>query len=270
MGLLSKINPIKGSLKDIAADLGFRNSFDPFENLKNPLSSMGFSNGQQVEEGQDTLDEVMDMFNGTSSQNEADLQAYYDKVSGKYGGDEDAFRQAVADYLGYDTTPVEDFTFSGSVEDYMDPAAELRKQNAMTSINDSMSGDGNRFSSDFLKKLSHQQQLMASEEWEKSYNRLMDERNAQMNEWQANADNQRANQQAELDKLKSAMDIYGQGNDKMDTALEELISGIVNNRNTNMQTTADVMQGKADLAMQEESGLPHFLGTIFKGIAGGG
>jgi hypothetical protein len=144
----------------------------------------------------------------------------------------------------------------------------MRAQNAMTAINNAAGSEGSRFSSDFLNRQAAKQQALASEEWQKSYDRLMQDRQAQLNQWQSNAANERANAAAADERVKAAIDIYGQGSEKADQALADLIAGLVGNRQAQTQTDMDAVSGKTDLGMNKEKGVGGAASTIFKAIFG--
>lgn len=233
-----------------------------------PLNDLGFSNSESVEAGQDAYDDMASKADATYAQNEADLQRYYQTMDDKYGGDEAKLREAIERFLNDEPVQVQDFSYDKSVEDFFDPAAGMRAQNAMTAITNSAANAGNLYSRDFLKKLGQQQQALASEEWQKSYDRLMQDRNAQLQQWQANASNERANAAAADERVKAAMDIYGQGSEKADQAFADLIAGLVGNRQAQTQTEMDAVSGKTNLGMNEEKGIGGATSTIFKAIFG--
>ena len=233
-----------------------------------PLNDLGFSNTEAVKEGQQAYDDMTAKADAAYAQNEADLQRYYQTMDDKYGGDEAKRREAIDRFLNGEPVQVQDFSYDKSVEDFFDPAAGMRAQNAMRSIENSAANAGNLYSSDFLKKLGHQQQALASEEWEKSYDRLMRDREAQMNQWRANADNERANAAAADERVKAAIDIYGQGSEKADQAFADLIAGLVGNRQAQTQTQMDAVSGKTDLGMNQEKGIGGAASTFLKAIFG--
>jgi hypothetical protein len=96
----------------------------------------------------------------------------------------------------------------------------------------------------------------------------MRDREAQMNQWRANADNERANAAAADERVKAAIDIYDQGSDKADQAFADLIAGLVGNRQAQTQTDMDAVSGKTDLGMNQEKGVGGAASTIFKAIFG--
>lgn len=233
-----------------------------------PLNDLGFSNSEAVEEGQNAYDDMTSKADAAYAKNKADLKRYYKTMADKYGGDEAKFRDAVEQFLNGEPVQVQDFSYDKSVEDFFDPAASMIAQNAMTAINNAAGSEGSRFSSDYLDRQAAKQRALASEEWQKSYDRLMQDRQAQLNQWQSNAANERANAAAADDRVKAAMDIYGQGSEKADQAFADLIAGLVGNRQAQTQTDMDAVSGKTDLGMNQENGVGGAVSSIFKAIFG--
>lgn len=266
-------NPLSGDfqktgISPIDENFGFFNQFATDLNAEKGLNALGFSNTEAVKEGQQAYDDMASKADTTYAQNEADLQRYYQTMADKYGGDEAKRREAIERYLNGEPVQVQDFSYDKSVEDFLDPAAGMRAQNAMTAINNAAGSEGSRFSSDFLNRQAAKQQALSSEEWARSYDRLMQDRNAQLQQWRANADNERANAAAADERVKAAMDIYGQGSEKADQAFADLIAGLVGNRQAQTQTEMDAVSGKTDLGMNQEKGVGGAASTIFKAIFG--
>lgn len=270
---LDRFNPLSGDfLKTGIAPVdeitGFFNQFSTDITGEKGLNELGFSNTEAVKAGQQAYDDMTAKADAAYAQNEADLQRYYQAMADKYGEDEAKRRDAIERYLNGEPVQVQDFSYDKSVEDFLDPAAGMRAQNAMTAINNAAGSEGSRFSSDFLNRQASKQQMLASEEWEKSYDRLMRDREAQMNQWRANADNERANAAAADERVKAAIDIYGQGSEKADQAFADLIAGLVGNRQAQTQTQMDAVSGKTDLGMNQEKGVGGFVTTLLKYFGG--
>ena len=275
-GVLGFLNPESGKLTPGSGDF-LQTGIDPIDyytqfsddwNAQKGLNELGFSNTEAVKEGQQAYDDMTAKADAAYAQNEADLQRYYQTMDDKYGGDEAKRREVIERFLNGEPVQVQDFSYDKSVEDFMDPAAGMIAQNAMTAINNAAGSEGSRFSSDFLDRQAAKQRALASEEWQKSYDRLMRDREAQMNQWQSNAANERANAAAADDRVKAAMDIYGQGSEKADQAFADLIAGLVGNRQAQTQTEMDAVSGKTDLGMNQEKGVGGAFSTIFKSIFG--
>lgn len=275
-GTLGFLNPESGKLTPGSGEflqtgiepIDFYTQFSDDWDAQKGLNVLGFSNTEAVKEGQQAYDDMTAKADAAYAQNEADLQRYYQTMADKYGEDEAKRREAIERYLNGEPVQVQNFSYDKSVENFFDPAAEMRAQNAMTAINNAAGSEGSRFSSDFLNRQAEKQQALASEEWEKSYDRLMRDREAQMNQWRANADNERANAAAADERVKAAIDIYGQGSEKADQAFADLIAGLVGNRQAQTQTQMDAVSGKTDLGMNQERGVGGFITSILKFFGG--
>lgn len=297
--VFDRLNPFSGDFLNVGIpvwddNLNFFNQFSNDLNAEKGLNALGLSNTQAVQEGQDSYDKLLEMAQGTGAENEGDLARYYKQMQNKYGNDQYRLQNAIDRYLGADTAQVGDFDYTGNVEDFsydkgvqdfLDPAMKMRQMAAMDAINNEAASAGNKFSSDYISRLGSKMQALASDEWEKAYNRLMQDRqqaNSEfqgdfanentartmaLNEWLQNASNQRQNQSDIDEKMKYAIEAYSAGNDKADEALQDYISGLINSRNTNLQTAADVTSGKANLGMQSQSGIPGAISSIFKAIS---
>ena len=153
----------------------------------------------------------------------------------------------------------------------MDPAANQRVDAAMSAIENSAASGGNRFSSDFINRVGAKQQAMSSEEWEKAYNKMMQDRNQQLAEWQANSQNAWNNYNATTDRSKYAIDQYGNAQTQYVNGMGDAYTASMNNRNANLQTHATVAAGLAN--SQQGQGMmsqllgpaSQFLGSYFGG-----
>ena len=113
---------------------------------------------------------------------------------------------------------------------------------------------------------------MASEEWEKAYNRLMQDRQQQMSEWNANSQNAWNNFNAANDRAKYAVDAYGNDRNAYVQGMGDVMSAGLQNRNANLQTQADAIAGTVN-AQNSAPGLgssilapvASFLGNFFGG-----
>ena len=156
------------------------------------------------------------------------------------------------------------FQFTGDVGDYFDPAANQRVDAAMTAINNSAATGGNRFSSDYVNRVGAKQQAMTSEEWEKAYNRLMQDRQQQLNEWNMNSQNAWNNYNAEQDRAKYAVDAYGNDRNQYVQSIGDATMAAMNNRLGGLQTQANVAAGRVNAMQNQNAGgaLASALGPI--------
>lgn len=210
--------------------------------------ALGFGNNKQTDAAQRTLDEMLARANSTSAQNRGLIRDYYDQMNGtfseganKYNDAVAALADAIAHQGDYDKT----------VDDFLDPAREQRVQAAMSAINNSAAAGGNRFSSNYLDKVAAKQQALASEEWRSAYDRLMHDRQQQLQQAQTGVQN-----------LGTMANIYGSDRNNLMQALSEYTSNMANQNNADLQMATDVMGQKANLDANRKGGFSAILDGI--------
>ena len=184
--------------------------------------------------------------------NARDINDYRNLVAQQYGEGARNYSQALQDFLDSDVYQNDGFQFNGDVSDYFDPAANQRVDAAMTAIDNGAASGGNRFSSDYVNRVAGKQQALASEEWEKAYNRLMNDRQQQLTEWNMNSQNSWNNYNAAQDRAKYAMDAYGKDREQYVQGLGDATMAAMNNRLGGLQTQANVAAGRVN-AMQNQN-----------------
>jgi len=210
--------------------------------------ALGFGNNKQTDAAQRTLDEMLARANGVSAQNRGLIRDYYDQMNGtfsegasKYNESVASLADAIAHQGDYDKT----------VDDFLDPAREQRVQAAMSAINNSAAAGGNRFSSNYLDKVAAKQQALASEEWRSAYDRLMQDRQQQLQQAQTGVQN-----------LGTMANIYGNDRNNLMQALSEYTSNMANQNNADLQMATDVMGQKANLDANRKGGFSAILDGI--------
>lgn len=207
--------------------------------------ALGFGNNKQTDAAQRTLDEMLARANSTSAQNRGLIRDYYDRMNGtfsegasKYNDAVAALADAIAHQGDYDKT----------VDDFLDPARNQRVQAAMSAINNSAAANGSRFSSRYLDAVAAKQQALASEEWRSAYDRLMQDRQQQLQQAQTGVQN-----------LGTMANIYGNDRNNLMQALSEYTSNMANQNNADLQMATDVMGQKANLDMNRKGGISAIL-----------
>ena len=240
----------------LAAASALSNMYDSYNNAKT---------------ARDAYNDIKDQANAVNNANASDISKYRQLIQGTYGDNAAKYNQALADFLQSPVYQNEGFNYTGSVEDFMDPYANQRVDAAMNAINNSAASGGNRFSSDYISRVGAQQQAMASEEWEKAYDKLLRDRNQQLTEWQANSNNAWNNYNATNDRAKYGIDQYGNAQTQYINGMGDAYTAAMNNRNANLQTQATVAAGLAN--SQQGQGMmsqllgpaASFMGSYFGG-----
>ena len=219
--------------------------------------SLGLDNNENIDSAQGTLDDIFAKASGVSAGNRANYADYLQQMKGLYGDGSSKFADAVASVADA-IANYKDFDYDKNVNEFMDPSREQRVAAAMGAINNASAAGGNRFSSNYLDKLAAKQQALASEEWREAYDRMMQDRNQKLAEWQ--------NGQKKVDNLMGLAGLYGNDRRAFSDALGDYYSNMANQNNADLQTYADVAGQKASLDTQRNSGvgsLVKVIGSIF-------
>lgn len=215
--------------------------------------SLGFSNSKQIDAAQSMLDDVLDRSGSTSAQNKRLYGDYLGKMQGMFGEGSAAYSDAVKN-LADAIENRQDFSYGKDVNSFMDPAREMRANQAMDAINASASAGGNRFSSNYVDKLAAKQQALASEEWSKAYDRMMQDRAQQLQEWESG--------QQKINNLGTLAGIYQSDRNQLGSAIGDYYTSMANQNNADLQVYSDVAGNKANLESQRNSGA----GGLLQGV----
>jgi hypothetical protein len=191
-------------------------------------------------------DTISGLASNAETANSNDISQYKALVNQTYGMGNQNYNTALQNFLNSPVYQNEGFTYNGNVSDFMDPAANQRVDAAMSAINNSAASGGNRFSSDYINRVGAKQQSLASEEWEKAYNRLMQDRQRQLSEYNTNSTNAWNNYNATSDRAKYAVDAYGKDRDAYIGGMSDAMSAGIANRNAALQSQAATLAGTAN------------------------
>ena len=201
----------------------------------------GLQQDRRVRTANDAIKKAQDKADATSSANRDLYNQFYNKASDTYGDT----AAKVDDYLksleGMETYDPGKFEYTGDVNDFYSKAADLRIKNAMNALRES----SDIFSSDYQDAMAAKQQAMASEEWDKAYDRYMRDRSQTANEWQMNAN---AGQQAyenAYGKNKDMLSVAQNAQDNLMNAFGNYINNIANQNNVDTQNYSNAMQQMA-------------------------
>lgn len=223
---------------------------------------LGLSNKKQVQAGMESLDSLLAEANATGAANRSLFNDYYGKMNQMYGENAGKYDQALANYEKAMGEGPDQFTYGGDVSQFYDKFANQRAQQAMNAMRNM--GGQNLFSSDFMNNMASKQQALASEEWSKAYDKMMQDRQQQLAEWQAG----QASKQNYIGNLGNLTNMYGQDRSNLANAYGDFVSNMASQNNADLQTKSDLTQAKTNLAMQENSGAGSILGGVGKIIGG--
>lgn len=212
-----------------------------FLSLADPLDITGFQQDRRVSNANDAIKQAQKKADANSAANRDLYNQFYDKTQSTYGDT----AAKVDDYLknleGMEAYDPGKFEYTGDVNDFYSKAADLRVKNAMNALRES----SDIFSSDYQDAMAAKQQAMASEEWDKAYDRYMRDRSQTANEWQMNAN---AGQQAydnTYGKNKDLLSVAQNAQDNLMNAYGNYINNMANQNNVDTQNYANMVQQMA-------------------------
>ena len=238
------------------------------------IASNLWNSSENRKAAEEAYDKIAKASSAAVTANQADIDRYKNLVANQYGQGAANYQNALAQFLNSPVYQNEGFTYGGDISQFYDPAANQRVDAAMAAINDSAATGGNRFSSDYANRVGAKQQAMASEEWANAYQRLMQDRQMQLSEWQNNSQNNWNNYNAQQEKMKYGVDAYGKDRDAYTQGIGEATMATMNNRLGGLQTQANVAAGLANAAQNNNAGgaiasalgpIAQFAGSYFGG-----
>jgi hypothetical protein len=227
-------------------------------------SVLGTSNRDQINAAKDTLYDISAKADQTTEANKALMGQYLRQMQDTYGAGSQAYSEAlqnVADAIGNR----KDFSYGKKVDEFLDPARQQRMDAAANALNNSAASSGGLFGSSYLQKLLGQQQAMASDEYAKALDRMMQDRSNALQEWQTG--------QQKINNLTNLASLYGNDRTALSDALSNYYSNLASANNANLQTYSNIGAGLANLEAQKNNGVWDAVGGMAKiagSIFGGG
>lgn len=160
---------------------------------------------------------------------------YYGKAQDLYGDQAGKVGDRISALENMEAYDPGQFSYTGDVNDFYSKAANQRINDAMGLIRE----QSDMFSSDYLNALTAKQTAMASEEWDKAYERYMQDRKQQLQEFSTNAN---LGQQAYNNKYNKNKDLLGVSQNAQDNLMNAYgsnISNLANQNNTDAQNYAN-------------------------------
>ena len=233
---------------------------DFVSNVFDPGDVFGYRGGKNVAAANAALDEAYGKAEDAANQNNALYRQYMDRVNNAYAGEAGKLGnrvQALEDLTPYDAGQ---FNYDKSIEDFYSKAANQRVNKATNAITNSMANAGNMFSSDYTDALAAKQQALASEEWDKAFEKYNQDRSRALNEFSTNANIGQQTYSNMYNKNKDLLGISQNAQDNTLNAFGTYTQGLANNNSMLAQNAASIAQAKAANKMSQNKSL---LGKIF-------
>lgn len=233
---------------------------DVVSNVFDPGDVFGYRGGKNVDAANAALDEAYKAAEDAASRNESLYSKYMGKVNDAYAGEAGKLGtriQALEDLTPYDAGQ---FSYGKDETDFYSKAADLRAKKATNAITNSMANAGNMFSSDYTDALAAKQQALATEEWDKAFDRYQQDRARALNEFSTNANIGQQTYSNMYNKNKDLLGISQNAQDNTLNAFGTYTQGLANNNSMLAQNKANIAQQKAANQLTQNKSL---LGKIF-------
>lgn len=225
-----------------------------------PGDIFGVRGGRNLSRANAALDEAMKAAEDAASENNSLYQQYLNKVNDNYGKQAGQYDTRVQDLENLTPYDAGQFNYDKSIEDFYSKAANQRVNKATNAITNSMANAGNMFSSDYTDALAAKQQALASEEWDKAFDKYNQDRARALNEFSTNANIGQQTYSNMYNKNKDLLGLSQNALDNTTNAFGSYVQGRANNNSMLAQNKASIAQAKAANQMQNNKSL---LGKIF-------
>ena len=206
-----------------------------------PIDALGFQQDSRISNANNAIKKAQEKADAASVANKDLYNQFYDKTQSTYGDTAAKVDEYLKNLEGTEAYDPGKFEYTGDVNDFYSKAADLRVKNAMNALRES----SDIFSSDYQDAMAAKQQALATEEWDKAYDRYMRDRSQTANEWQMNAN---AGQQAydnTYGKNKDLLSVAQNAQDNLMNAYGNYINNIANQNNIDTQNYANMVQQMA-------------------------
>ena len=221
-----------------------------------PGDLFGFQQDSRVSNANNAIKQAQKKADANSAANRDLYNQFYDKTQSTYGDTAAKVDEYLKNLEGMEAYDPGQFSYTGDVNDFYSKAADLRIKNAMNALRES----SDIFSSDYQDAMAAKQQAMATEEWDKAFDRYMRDRSQTANEWQMNAN---AGQQAydnTYGKNKDLLSVAQNAQDNLMNAYGNYINNMANQNNIDTQNYANMTQQMAANNNSKKSILGRVLG----------
>ena len=212
-----------------------------WNDILDPGDVFGFGQDERVSRANAALAKAQEKAEENSNANRGLYGQYYNKMQNTYGDTAGKFNDYLSNLEGMEAYDPGQFSFNGDVNDYYSKFANQRQKQAMNALRES----SDIFGSDYMDAMAAKQQALASEEWDKAYNRYMQDRQQSANEWQMNTNAGQNAYNNRYNKNKDILSVAQGAQDNLSNAYGNYINNLTNQNNIDTQNYANFVQQQA-------------------------
>ena len=212
-----------------------------WNDILDPGDVFGFGQDERVSRANAALAKAQEKAEENSNANRGLYGQYYNKMQNTYGDTAGKFNDYLSNLEGMEAYDPGQFSFNGDVNDYYSKFANQRQKQAMNALRES----SDIFGSDYMDAMAAKQQALASEEWDKAYNRYMQDRQQSANEWQMNTNAGQNAYNNRYNKNKDLLSVAQGAQDNLSNAYGNYINNLTNQNNIDTQNYPNFVQQQA-------------------------
>ena len=225
-------------------------------NFLDPGDLLGFQQNSRISNANNAIKKAQEKADAASVANKDLYNQFYNKTQSTYGDTAAKVDNYLKNLEGTEAYDPGKFEYTGDVNDFYSKAADLRVKNAMNALRES----SDIFSSDYQDAMAAKQQALATEEWDKAFDRYMRDRSQTANEWQMNANAGQRAYTNQYNQNKDLLNVAQGAQDNLMNAYGNYINNMANQNNIDTQNYANMIQQMAANQNTQKSVLGRLLG----------
>jgi hypothetical protein len=223
--------------------------------ILDPADILGNKQDERVNRANEALAQAQAKAEQASNANRGLYNQYNQRVESTYGDLAGKLNDYLKSFEDQGTYDPGQFSFEKDLNDYYSKFANQRQQQAMNALRES----SDIFSSDYQDAMAAKQQALASEEWDKAYNKYMQDRSQAANEFNMNAQLGQTAYQNQLNKNQALLGQAAGAQDNLMNAYGNYVNNLANSNLANAQNYSNMVQAQTANNNSKKS----LLGRVF-------
>ena len=228
-----------------------------FMDIIDPLDLTGSREDKRISAANDALSKAYEKAEAADQMNRDLYGQYNTKAQQTYGDLASKYNDYLKSFENQEVYNPGQFgdNYTKTVDDFYSKFANQRQQQAMNALRES----SDIFSSDYQDAMAAKQQALASEEWDKAYNKYMQDRAQAANEFNMNAQLGQTAYQNQLNKNQTLLGQAAGAQDNLMNAYGNYVNNLANSNLANAQNYSNMVQAQTANNNSKKS----LLGRVF-------
>ena len=213
-----------------------------FMDIIDPLDLTGSREDKRISAANDALSKAYEKAEAADQMNRDLYSQYNTKAQQTYGDLAGKYNDYLKSFENQEVYNPGQFgdNYTKTVDDFYSKFANQRQQQAMNALRES----SDIFSSDYQDAMAAKQQALASEEWDKAYNKYMQDRAQAANEFNMDAQLGQTAYQNQLNKNQTLLGQAAGAQDNLMNAYGNYVNNLANSNLANAQNYSNMVQAQ--------------------------